>query len=241
MSRQLPLPFAHAPQFERMVFLEAPSNAEALAWLGRPQDWPQRRLGLWGAEGCGKTHLLHLWCRRSGARLLDGATIALEPPTGPIAIDDADLAGARVLLHVLNATAEAGFPLMLAGRAAPARWAVGLPDLASRLRATLSVQIRPAEDTLLRALLAALFADRQLAVTETVQEFLLRQLPRTPGALREAAARLDRLALAEGRGVTRSLAARVVAEFAENAALQPFDEDLSWPLAAGSHEHPGFL
>jgi hypothetical protein len=37
-------------------------------------------------------------------------------------------------------------------------------------------------------------------------------LPRTPAAIREAAARLDDAALASGRAVTRSLAATVLAE-----------------------------
>jgi chromosomal replication initiation ATPase DnaA len=47
-----------------------------------------------------------------------------------------------------------------------------------------------------------------------VQEFLLAHLPRTPAALQEAAARLDRAALASGGRVTRALAAAVVDEMA---------------------------
>jgi len=35
MTRQLPLPFQHTPQFERLAFLSAPSNADARAWLDR--------------------------------------------------------------------------------------------------------------------------------------------------------------------------------------------------------------
>lgn len=241
MIRQLPLPFPHAPHWDRIAFLEAPSNAEALAWLERPNDWPLRRLALWGGAGSGKTHLLHRWARRTGATLLDGATLAQEPPACAIAIDDADLAGERPLLHTLNAAAESGFAVVLAGRAAPARWAVGLPDLASRLRATLAVEIRPAEDALLRGLLTTLLADRQLPVPETVQDFLLLRLPRTPAALREAAARLDRLALAAGGRITRNLAAIVVAELADSPEKPSFDEDLTWPLAAGSHADPGLL
>ena len=244
MIRQLPLPFPHAPMFDGTAFLQAPSNAEALAWLERPDEWPLHRLALWGAAGSGKTHLLHRWARRSGATLLDGASLAIEPPTGPVAIDDADLAGERALLHMLNATAEAGFAVVISGRAAPARWAVRLPDLASRLRATLAVEIRPAEDELLRGLLAALFADRQLPVAEPVQTYLLQRLPRTPAALREAAARLDRLALAAGGRITRALAGIVVADMAElpDQAEPPyFDEDFTWPLAAASRDAPGFL
>ena len=68
------------------------------------------------------------------------------------AIDDADAmadagagadadAGAdeATLLHLLNATAEARLPVLLAARTPPARWPVRLPDLASRLRAITAV------------------------------------------------------------------------------------------------------
>ncbi|MDA8253677.1 MAG: chromosomal replication initiator DnaA, partial [Rhodospirillales bacterium] len=100
----------------------------------------------------------------------------------------------------------------LAGRTPPARWPVALPDLASRLRATAAVEIRPAEDELLRALLARLLAERQIAVSEAVQAWLLARLPRTPAAVREAAARLDRAALAAGGPISRAVAAAVLSE-----------------------------
>jgi chromosomal replication initiation ATPase DnaA len=215
--RQLPLPFAHTPHYTASDFLPAASNAAALAWLDRTPDWPQGRLALWGAEGCGKTHLLHVWAGRSGAVLLSGPALPRTPsaPACPLAIDDADAAAELPLLHLLNAAAEAGRAVLLAGRTPPARWPTGLPDLASRLRAVVAVKIGPAEDDLLRALLARLLAERQIAVAAPVQDWLLARLPRTPAAVREAAARLDRAALAAGRAVTRAVAAAVLAGLAE--------------------------
>lgn len=215
--RQLALPFAHAPLYAAADFLAAPSNAAALAWLDRTPDWPERRLALWGSEGSGKTHLLHLWAARHGAVLLAGPALPrpLAAPDRPLAIDDADTAPERPLLHALNAAAEAGLPVLLAGRAAPARWGVALPDLASRLRAAAAVEIRAAEETLLRVLLARLLAERQIAVPEAVQTWLLTRLPRTPAAVREAAARLDHAALAAGGPITRAVAAAVLEGLAE--------------------------
>lgn len=230
-----------------MAFFEAPSNLQAVSLLAEPGAWPQHRLAVWGDAGSGKSHLLERWARRHRATRLSGEALArealvLEPPRGPLAIDDADLAAERSLLHVLNAASEAGFAVVIAGRAAPARWETHLPDLDSRLRATLAVEIRPADETLLRALLAALLADRQLPVPEAVQEFLLRRLPRTPAALREAAARLDHLALASGGRITRAIAAAVVADITEAEASVPeFDEDLTSPELATSPDAPGFL
>jgi chromosomal replication initiation ATPase DnaA len=92
---------------------------------------------------------------------------------------------------------------------------VRLPDLASRLRAVTSVEIKPPEDSLRCALLLRLLADRQLAVRPDVQDWLLLRLPRSPAALREAVARLDQAALAAGGTVTRTIAAGVLADMGE--------------------------
>lgn len=209
--RQLVLPFPHAGSHAAEDFLEAPSNAAALGWLADTARWPQRRLALCGPEGTGKTHLLHVWARANGARLLAGARLPELSAPGAAAVDDADLAPEEALLHLLNANAEQGQPTLLAARLPPARWHVALPDLASRLKAMTVAEILPPEDALLAALLARLLSDRQLVLAPQLQEWLLLHLPREAAALREAVARIDRLALAEGRRVTRALAAAAVA------------------------------
>jgi len=219
VARQLALPFPHRPDFAAADFLRAPSNEAALAWLERRADWPGGRLALWGEAGVGKTHLLHIWAAREGADVLAGTLLrglTDVPRQGGIALDDADAADEVALFHLINALAEAGRPLLMAARAAPARWPVRLPDLVSRLRATTAVRIDEAEDSLLRALLARLFAERQIMVPEGLQDWLLARLPRSQGALREAAARLDRAALAAG-GLTRIIASGVLAELAAEA------------------------
>ncbi len=172
--RQLALPFAHRPRFGRADFLEAPCNQAALAWLAprAVARWPSRRLALWGEAGGGKTHLLHVWAREHDALLLPGTALRdldalFRAPDrwGGIAIDDADLtADPHALLHALNAVHEAGLPVLLAARAAPARWEVALPDLRSRLRAMQAVELARPDDALLRILLLRLLAERQLAV-----------------------------------------------------------------------------
>ena len=56
--------------------------------------------------------------------------------------------------------------MLLTARRPVAGWPLGLPDLASRLRAAPAVAIGPPDDALLGALLVKLFADRQLVVPE---------------------------------------------------------------------------
>jgi chromosomal replication initiation ATPase DnaA len=214
---QLTLPFARAPEYRADDFIAAPSNAEARAFLADSGAWPDGRLALVGAQGAGKTHLLHLWA--GAGEVWSGPFLRSLPVFSArrIALDDADACpDEAALLHLLNHARETGTLLLLAGRTPPARWPVALPDLASRLRAVVAVAIGAAEDELLAALLARLFAERQLAVSAAIQDFLLTRLPRSPAALREAAARLDRRALALGGRITRALAAEVVGELTQS-------------------------
>ena len=225
-SRQSALAFPHAPPFTAAEFMPTQGNSLARAWLARTSFWPAGRLALWGEPGAGKTHLLHVWAIERGGALIPGATLrGLQWPDGPVAIDDIDLApDETALLNVVNAAAEAGCPLLLASRTPPARLPVRLPDLASRLRATTAIEISPAGDAFLPILLARLLSDRQLVVPPALQAWLLARLPRTPGAIRDAADRLDHAALAAGRGVTRALAAATLGDlFCDSPAADPAD------------------
>lgn len=228
-ARQLPLPFGHSPAFHALDVIADESNAEALAWLERTADWPDRRLALWGPAGCGKTHLLHVWGERTGALLLHGPALREQPAlagTAGIVVDDADSAAQEeALLHVLNAARDAALPVLLSGRTPPARWPVSLPDLRSRLRAVTAIQIRPPSDDLLARLLAHLLADRQLAVPVSLQAWLLRRLPRSAAAQREAVARLDHAALSLGRAITRGLAVTVLADMLQTETDENFMAD----------------
>jgi chromosomal replication initiation ATPase DnaA len=212
-SGQLALPIFCGPRFAEVDFRLASSNDEACAWLRRTEEWPNLRLALWGEGGRGKTHLLHIWADRTGARICQGPELSGLPalPTTGVALDQADaVADETTLLHLLNAAGEAGLPVLLAARPPPARWPVRLPDLASRLRAITAVEIGPPEDDLLRSLLARLLADRQLRLPETVQDWLVRRLPRSAAALGDAVGRLDQAALDRRRNITARFAAEVL-------------------------------
>jgi chromosomal replication initiation ATPase DnaA len=209
MPRQYALPFIRPRDDGEASFIHAPSNAQAWTWLERMADWPQHRLALFGPEGCGKSHLLRIWAARHGATVLEGRELRFAAAPAALAVDDADLAPERDLLHLLNAMAELGRPVLLAARAAPARWPVQLPDLASRLRAMAAVEIGTADDALLRVLLARLLAARQLRVNEELQDWLHLRLPRSQAAMHKAAAALERLSL--GAGATWPVVRAVVA------------------------------
>ena len=209
MMRQLALPLPVAASSDARDVIADASNEAAQSWLAKPESWPLGRLALYGDAGHGKTHLARAAATRFGWRWLDGMALRGLPAPAPqgSVIDDADcVADDAALLHLINLCAERGETLLLIGREAPARWAVRLPDLASRLRATQAVGIGAPSDAMLAALLSKFFADRQLRVDPDVQAWLLTRLPRDAASLAEAVARLDRAALGLGGRITRPLA-----------------------------------
>lgn len=209
---QLALPLDLPAAFAGEVLADA-SNAAARAWLARPDSWPVGRLAIHGPQGVGKSHLLRQLAAARGWRVLEGPALRGIPEAAPTVLDDADcLADEEALFHLINAHAARGLPLLLAGRQPPARWPVALPDLASRLRATAAVGIAEPSESLLAALLARHFAERQLRVPAPLQDWLLARLPREAAAIAAAAARLDRAALAAGGAVTRALARAALAD-----------------------------
>ena len=229
---QLPLPLPTGRSDRGADLVRDVSNAGALDWLDQPESWPLGRLALHGGAGTGKSHMLAAlaarrgWRRLSGPRLTEAEALA---PGAPTALDDADAAPEHALFHLINRAAEDRAPLVLASRDPPARWPVRLPDLASRLRATLAIGIGAPSGALLAALLAKHLADRQLRVAPEVQAYLLARLPREAAAVAAAVETLDAAALAGQVPITRPFARAILFPHA------PEDDD---SVAEGSPASP---
>jgi chromosomal replication initiation ATPase DnaA len=190
MASQLILPLQTESAMTRADFIAAPCNARALAFLDSWPDWSAPAAALFGPGASGKTHMARIWAARTGATLVEARALS-SAPEGPAVVEDCDRAEGDLHEAALFALMERDTPLLLTGRAAPAMWPVSLPDLASRFRALLAFELGEPDEALLMALAVKLFADRQLLVPETVVTGLVRNLERTPAAIRAFIAKAD--------------------------------------------------
>jgi chromosomal replication initiation ATPase DnaA len=232
-ARQLALDLPHRSALDAEDFLVGPCNAEAVAWIDRWPDWPAAGLALHGRPGCGKTHLVHVWRARAGARAIAPARLTGADLPGllaggsVLALDGTDEALAKgdlaeaTLLHLYNLVAEAGGALLLTGRSAPARWPLSLKDLASRLSALPAVAIGAPDDAILAGVLVKLFADRQIEVGKDVLDVLLARMERSFEAARRLVAAIDQGALAARRPISPQLVREVLASHGPGGALSP--------------------
>jgi chromosomal replication initiation ATPase DnaA len=214
--RQLAFRWPNSESYAREDFVAAPENLEALRRIEAWPEWPNPTLMLIGPAGSGKTHLGEIWARASGAQIVGGGALAdvdlVALAGGPVLIDDADaVASAEAeLFHLLNLIRERGVSALLTAARPPDAWGLGTPDLLSRLRLAPIVELQAPGDDFLRAVLLKLFSDRQLAVDPATVNYIALRIERSLAAARTIVDALDREALAQGRGVTRALAAEML-------------------------------
>ncbi|WP_374763970.1 HdaA/DnaA family protein [Yunchengibacter salinarum] len=215
---QLPLALTPRPSLSLKDFVVSESNRDAFALVNGWPHWPSHGVALVGPPDSGKTHLGEGWRARSDGRAFgpddDPATIA---PGEALLLEDVDRRpyAADQLFHLFNWSRETGGSLLMTGRLPPSQWPYSLPDLTSRL-ATLSVgTIHDPDDQLMMVLLLKLFSDRQLQVDLRVINYIIPRVERSFHAANRLVAQLDRMALAEKRGVTIALARACLAAGAD--------------------------
>ncbi|MDF1707445.1 MAG: DnaA/Hda family protein [Paracoccaceae bacterium] len=228
MHRQLSFDLPVRAALGREDFFVAPANAMAVALIEGWRDWPGRKLVLEGPKGAGKTHLAHVWAQAAGARIVKARALAgadiPDLASGPVAVEDVpliagDTAAENALFHLHNLTLAEGHSLLLTADRPAAHWGLTLPDLASRMQGTQATRLEAPDDRLLTALLAKLFADRQLIPTPDTIPYLVTRMDRSFDSARQLVAALDAAALAQGRPINRKLAADVMELFIQPGLL----------------------
>lgn len=230
---QLPLPLPVREALGREEFFVSSANAMAVALVERWRDWPARKMVLCGPKGSGKTHLAHVWARLSDARIVTAVSLpTADIPSladHPVCVEDIEsIASNRpaeeALFHLHNLALAQGQSLLLTSEREPTHWPLSVPDLKSRVLGAQVARLGAPDDALLTAVLAKLFADRQIAPVPEVLSYLTRHMPRSHAAARDLVAALDETSLATKRPVTRALASEVLARLLDTPSGSESDD-----------------
>ena len=108
----------------------------------------------------------------------------------------------RRVLHLINQVREQRGTFLMTAATLPSAWGIQLPDLASRLNALPCVTVAPPDETLMSVVLAKMFSDRQVFVSEDVIRFIVARIERSFASLRDIADKIDRAALSKKKPVT---------------------------------------
>lgn len=220
MSRQLPLRLTFIAEHGFEEFHPG-GNAETVSHLRRcAEGLSEALIFLWGAEGQGKTHLLHACCRQAHQ---SGQAVSYLPlqtlqDYGEAVLDDLEhqqlvclddlhcLAGVeaweRAIFRLFNRVREMNHRLIISAQIPPAELPIRLPDLKTRLGWGLTLMLRPLSDEDKLAALSLHAQTLGLDLPHQVGRFLLSHHRRDLAGLCRLIEELDHATLAAKRKLT---------------------------------------
>lgn len=215
--KQLILPLEHSPAFNDKDFIVSVANENAYHYLMSWPQWSHPCLSIYGEEGCGKTHLSHIWQEKTQARYLSGQDfnqVQLEDlfeGENLFILDDAEnIDREENLFHFYNYILDQKGGALFLSAASPSQWKVSLPDLSSRLKVIPAIHIHAPDEALLARLIDKLFQDLQLQVDEDVISFLLKHIERSFESARLWVEQLNAASLIQKRRITIPLVREVL-------------------------------
>ncbi len=205
--------------FTREDFLVTSSNEVAVKWIDALPDWPCHCLIVYGTDGCGKTHLAHIFKDKIGfntpiisaSSLQEENIPKLVSLSGSVAIEEVDIGVSEDnLLHLYNFTRENKGFLFITSRKNPLQWGIKLADLRSRIAGSLIVEISFPDDDFLKALIVKMILDRHLTISEEALEFMIKNIERSFKEVRRVVIEADKLSLSEHKGITIPILRKVL-------------------------------
>ncbi len=223
LELKIPLPALNFEQFE---------HGENLSVVMHLRDIIHRRgapsLYLYGAPGCGKTHLLQAACdeiaQQGGVPVFLPLT-EIEPEFARateglehadlVCVDDVQLLAGhaeheRALFGLFNQLREQGVPLVVSGSALPVALPFLLPDLVSRLNWGGVFQILLPDKLSKQAIVDAYARQLGLHIAPKIMQTLVHTGPAELDGLKQCVEELNRLSLAMRRKISMAMVHKLI-------------------------------
>ncbi|GAB5488140.1 MAG: DnaA/Hda family protein [Parasphingorhabdus sp.] len=177
-------------------YLISESNADIHRQLQNSDKWPNGTAILIGENRSGKSSMVAAFARETGGMVLDDAEREDDEP----------------VFHLWNLAREEGRPLLLTSSRPVAEWGVSLPDLQSRLAASLLLEIGPPDERMIEGLLQQYFAKRGLSISQDALGYLIKRMERSYHNVELLAQKMDKIAIERQKSITLAIAKTALLE-----------------------------
>ena len=239
--RQLPLEFSAHNCMGREDFMVSDCNRKAFTLLDAWPDWVSGGLFIYGPEGCGKSHLAHLFADKVRQSSQDAKKVAIisaeqinmrnvkrlaEENQVVVVEDVCPRHNDEALFHLFNMFNEQGRYMLWTAENAANRLHFTLPDLQTRLNMLPSAAIEEPDDMMLQMLIAKLFNDRQIIIGQDILNYILNNARRSFAYIRDLVKEIDEVSLEFQSAVNYNIVRKAMENLAADESKEPdlFDE-----------------
>ncbi len=193
---QIALPLDTALSAKDDGYIVTDVNAQVHGYLQNWQSWPNLTAILVGDSGSGKSAM----------------ALQFEQDSSGYIVDNAEMMADADLFHLWNRGKEERKPLLLTSAKPISEWNVQLPDLKSRLAASLLIEIDSPDEAMIEGLLQKYFSLRGLSISEDALSYLRKRMERSYRNVQLLAQQMDNLAIERKKPITRAIAMEALSQ-----------------------------
>jgi len=236
-TKQYMLKFATKAYLGEEDFLVTACNEIAYKAINSWPYWQYFALSLFGPASSGKTHLAQIWINKIQRSLpvpieiplLQAQSINMKNVNKLInnhsylVIENIDTnINEEALFHLYNAYNVPNKFILLTSEVPLSKIAFKLPDLQSRLNIVPSAEILMPDDEMLTALVAKLFNDRQIIISQEILDYILKHAERSFDYIARLIEEIDDISWIYNRAVTIPIVKEAITNLDKNKQLDLF-------------------
>ncbi len=187
---QIALPLEQGLSPEQDGYLVTAANAEVHQQLQNWRDWTHHTMILTGPEASGKTTM----------------AAAFKAESGGLCLEVSSQREHTEIFHLWNRANNEKRPLLLFSADPVAEWGILLPDLKSRLAASLHLEIGAPDQAMIDGLFQKYFTTRGLTISEDALRYLEKRMVRSYAMVRKLAQKMDALAIETKKPINLAIA-----------------------------------
>ena len=214
---QLVFKFPFKTKYYEKDFYVSTNNFPAYKLIESWPAWPDKWLNIFGASGCGKTHLSKILQKKiKKVRLIEAKNInnkIIEElnNTDCLIIDRYENNIEEKLFYsILNESKQLDSYVVINSVASIHQLKFKLQDLQSRINSFIYIGIELPTDDLLQVIISKSFSERQIKLNPKISEYIIKNVERSYEKMFKFLKDIDELSLSSGKSININLIKKVI-------------------------------
>ena len=214
---QLIFKFPFKTKYYEQDFYVSSNNFSVYQLIESWPNWPDKWVNIYGPSGCGKTHLSNILKKKLNsieiidAELINNKSIAKLEKLDFFIIDNfKQNIEENIFYSLLNHSKQLNNYILINSLTPIKNQNFTSKDLQSRAKSFVDLGIELPTDDLLRVIISKSFSDKQIDISPSVSEYIIKNIERSYEKVFKFIKEIDDLSLSSGKSININLIKKVL-------------------------------
>ena len=210
--------FDYDKNFKNTDFILSRSNKHIYDFLDRWPKWEKNFINIIGQKSSGKTHLINIFIEKYKGKRIDAQSLneadlnKIELHENIIIEDLTSNINENLLYSLLDLIEQNNKYLIITSLNQVVHINFKLPDLRSRLKSFLLLNIEQPDDELIFGIILKNLSDRQISIDKKLIDYIVKRIERSYSKIHNFIYKIDQLSLKKKKSIDLKLIKEVLGE-----------------------------